>query len=79
MAFRSTKLAVAAYATERFPSLLCLAELENVDGLGEFPGATRAAAGLAEDSPCFKLRVCVPAGCAEFRVDAVCLLLGFGL
>src|SRR5579863_2484418 len=35
--------------TELSPTWLCLAELQYVNGLGEFPGAPGAAAELAED------------------------------
>ena len=40
-----------ATATEPFSSGLCLADLQNVNGLGELPGAPEAAAKLAEDAP----------------------------
>jgi hypothetical protein len=36
---------------ETFPSWLCFAELQYVDGLGEFPGAPGTAAELGEDLP----------------------------
>jgi len=37
--------------TELFPTCLGFAELQNVDGLGEFPGAPGAAAELPENPP----------------------------
>ena len=36
---------------EPFPSCLCLAKLQHVDGLGELTGAPRAAAELAQNAP----------------------------
>jgi hypothetical protein len=50
-----------------------------VDGLGELAGAPGAAAELSEDVPVFELGVRALAGCAEFGVGAVGLLLGFRL
>jgi hypothetical protein len=68
---------------EPFSSWLCLvmrlAELQYVNGLGEFPGAPGAAAELAEDLPGLELGVCPLAGAAEPRVGAVGLFLGFRL
>ena len=57
--------------TEPFPSWLCLADLQYVDGLGEPPGFPGAAAELAEDLPGLELGVRSFAGSAEFRVRAV--------
>ena len=48
--------------TEPFSSGVCLAGLQNVDGLGELAGAPGAAAQLAEDAPCLELGVRAPAG-----------------
>jgi len=42
-------LSYGVRVTEPFPSWLCFAELQFVDGLGEFPGAPGAAAGLGGD------------------------------
>ena len=42
---------------EPFSSCICLADLQNVDGLGELPGAPRAASQLAEDPPGLELGV----------------------
>ena len=65
--------------SEPFSSCICLADLQNVDGLGELAGAPRAASQLAEDPPGLELGVRALAGCAELRVGAVGYLLGFGL
>ena len=43
--------------TEPFPSWLCFADLQYVDGLGELAGAPGAAAELAENSPGLELGV----------------------
>jgi Transposase DDE domain len=64
--------------SEPFPSGLCLAELQYVDGFGELPGAPGAAAELAEDAPGLELGVRTLAGCAELRVRFIGLLLGLG-
>jgi hypothetical protein len=48
--------------TEPFPSWLCLADLQYVNGLGELSGAPGAAAELAEDVPGFELGVRALAG-----------------
>ena len=47
---------------EPFPSWLCLADLQYVDGLGELAGAPGAAAELTEDSPGLELGVRALAG-----------------
>src|SRR6266568_7523955 len=65
--------------SEPFPSWLCLAGLQYVNGLGELSGAPGAAAEFPEDVPGLELGVRALAGCAEFRVGAVCFFLGFGL
>ena len=62
--------------TRPFPSCLCFAGLQCVDGLGELPGAPGAAAELAQ---VLELRVRALAGRAEFRVGAVGVFLGFRL
>jgi hypothetical protein len=64
---------------EPFPSWLCLANLQYVDGLRELTGAPGAAAELAENSPGLELGVRPLAGRAESRVRLVGLFLGFGL
>ena len=43
--------------SEPFSSCVCLAGLQNVDGLGELAGAPGAAAELAEDVPGLELGV----------------------
>jgi hypothetical protein len=43
---------------EPFPSWLCLASLQDMDGLGELAGAPLAAAEFAENPPGLELRVC---------------------
>ena len=48
--------------SEAFPSCLCLAGLQYVNGLGELPGAPGAAAELAEDSPGLELGIRALAG-----------------
>src|SRR6185437_1946623 len=65
--------------SEPFPPWLCVADLQYVDGLGELSGAPGAAAEFAKDSPGLELGVRALAGCAQFRVGAVGLFLGFGL
>ena len=65
--------------TEAFPSWLCLAGLQNVDGLGELTGAPGAAAELTENPPAFELGVRALARSAEPGVGAVGLFLGFRL
>src|ERR1700733_7846104 len=64
---------------ELFPTWLCLAELQYVDGLRECPGAPRAAAELGEDLPYLELRVCPFAEGAELGVGFVGLFLRFRL
>jgi hypothetical protein len=49
--------------SEPFSSCLYLADLQNVNGLGELPGAAGAVADLAEDAQGIELGVCAPAGC----------------
>src|SRR5215831_3842882 len=70
---------VSATGIEPFPTWLCLAELQYVDGLGEFPRAPGAAAELFEDVPGLELCVCPLAGGTEFRVRPVGLFLGVRL
>ena len=53
---------VAWLDSEPFSSCVCLANLQNVDGLGELPGAPGAAAELAEDAPGLELGVRAFAG-----------------
>src|SRR6185437_3065425 len=65
--------------TEAFPSCLCLAGLQYVNGLGELAGTPGAAAELAENSPRLELGICALAGCAEPGVGAVGLFLRFRL
>jgi putative transposase len=65
--------------TEPFPSWLCLANLQYVDGLGELAGAPGTAAELTEDSPGLELGIRAFAGCAEPGVGAVGLFLRFWL
>jgi hypothetical protein len=48
--------------TEPFPSWLCLADLQNVDGLGELASAPGTAAELAENPPGLELGVRALAG-----------------
>jgi hypothetical protein len=48
--------------SEPFPSWLCLANLQYVDGLGELVGAPGAAAELTEDSPGLELGIRALAG-----------------
>ena len=48
--------------TEPFPSWLCLANLQYVDGLGKLAGAPGAAAELTEDSPGLELGISALAG-----------------
>ena len=55
-------LGFAGSTQEAFPSSLCLAGLQYVDGLGELSGAPRAAAELAEDSSRLELGVRALAG-----------------
>src|SRR6266571_5644153 len=55
---------------EPFPSWLCLADLQYVDGLGEPPGFPGAAVEFPEDLPGLELGVRALAGRAEFRVRA---------
>src|SRR5581483_11807192 len=43
--------------SEPFPSWLCLADLQYVDGLGDLAGAPGAAAELSEDPPVLELGV----------------------
>ena len=47
---------------EPFSSCVCLADLQYVDGLGELPGAPRAATQLAQDFPGLELGVRALAG-----------------
>src|SRR6516164_1940199 len=49
---------LAGHGSEPFPSWLCLAGLQYVDGLGQLPSAPGAAAELAEDAPGLELGVC---------------------
>src|SRR5215472_15648713 len=65
--------------TEPFPSWLCFADLQYMDGLGELTGAPGAAAELAEYPSGLELGVRALAGCAELRVGLIGLLLGFRL
>ena len=53
--------------------------LQSVDGLYELADAPGAAAELAENPPGLELGVRSLPGCAEFRVRAVGLFLGFRL
>jgi hypothetical protein len=46
----------SAKLLEPFPTWLCLAELQYVNGLGELPRAPRTATELAEDPPCLERR-----------------------
>jgi hypothetical protein len=69
------KIAEVVTVSEPFPSRLCLADLQYVDGLGELAGAPGAAAELAEDVPGFELGVRALAGCPELRVGLIGLLL----
>src|SRR6516164_10632194 len=57
--------------SEPFPSWLCLADLQYVNGLGELASTPGAAAKLTEDLPGLELGVRALAGCAEPRVSAV--------
>jgi len=65
--------------SEPFPSCLCRANFQSVDGLGELSGAPGAAAELTENPPVLELRVRALAGCAEPRVGPVRFFLGFRL
>src|SRR5580693_312240 len=56
-AWRVDDGADASSSTEPFSSCICLADLQNVDGLGELAGAPRAASQLAEDPPGLELGV----------------------
>ena len=58
------------------PGLACG---EGVDGLGKLSGAPRAAAEFTEYVLRLELGVCAFSGCAEPRVGAVSLFLGFRL
>src|SRR5689334_18723679 len=64
---------------EPFPSWLCLAKLQYMDGLGELTGAPRAAAELTKKFPAFELGVRALAGITEPRVGTVGFFLGFRL
>src|SRR6266851_8845051 len=64
---------------EPFPSWLCLADLQYVDGLGELSGAPGAAAELPKDAPGLELGVRALAGCPEPCVGAVRFFLGWRL
>src|SRR6266568_150157 len=66
---------VPCLGTEPFPSWLCLADLQYVDGLGEPPGFPGAAVEFPEDLPGLELGVRALAGRAEFRVRAVGVFL----
>jgi hypothetical protein len=55
--FRDLAAADREQYTEPFPSCLCLADLQYVDGLGEFPGTPGAAAELTQDPPGLELGV----------------------
>ena len=57
--------------SEPFPSCLCVAELQYMDGLGELSGVPGAAPELAENPPGLELRVRALTRCAEPRVGAV--------
>src|SRR6266496_843456 len=65
--------------SEPFAPRLCFTDLQYVDGLGELPGAPGTAAKLSQDAPRLELGVRALAWCAEFRMRAVGLLLGFWL
>jgi hypothetical protein len=62
-----------AATTEPFSSRVCLADLQNVDGLGQLPGTPGAAAQLAGDPPVLELGVRPFPG--EFRVCPIGVLL----
>jgi hypothetical protein len=62
-----------------FPSWLCVADLQYVDGLGELPGFPWAAAELAQDAPGLELGVRALARGTEFRVSAAGCFLRLGL
>jgi hypothetical protein len=61
--------------SEPFPSWLCFADLQYVDGFGELSGAPGAAAEFAQDFPGLELGIRALAGCPEFRVRLTGLLL----
>src|SRR5580693_10321336 len=74
--------AVASYCrriSEPFPSWLCLADLQYVDGLGKLPRFPGAAAEFPEDLPGLELGVRALAGRAELRVRTVGVFLGLRL
>src|SRR5690242_244587 len=62
--------------SEPFPTWLCFADLQYMNGLGELSGAPRAAAELAQDPPRLELGVRALSGCAEPGVGAVGFFLG---
>jgi len=65
--------------TEPFSSCVDLAGLQNVDRLGEFPGAPGGNSVACENPPRLELRVRALAGRPEFRVRPVGLFLRLGL
>ena len=69
----------AGSCLEPFPSWLCLAKLQYMDGLGELTGAPGAAAELTKNPPALELGVRALAGRAEPRVGALASFWDCGL